>query len=260
MAFPAANDISTAADEGELKQHLEDTVAAAKRLPGGSAESLLTIASGVVTATRDAHAIATEGGGASDDLTNVLVTSVDDGNFVTLRADSLAQVVTLKHNAGGAGYMDLRDGRDCVLDTLRKFVKFRVDKSGGTHFLEEVERHGFDNPGVLEANSTGTVGSPNIIALDECGKRFTNTGATAQVGHTLPPARAGLVPITFIVTDADGIRILAAAGDKIRIAATESAVAGYIEATTIGNTVTLVPVDDTTWYAIAHEGTWTFGP
>jgi folate-dependent tRNA-U54 methylase TrmFO/GidA len=66
--------------------------------------------------------------------------------------------------------------------------------------------------------------------------------------------------LTFIVQDGDGIRITAASGDTIRIAGTVTAAAGYVESTTIGNTVTLVAINATEWMATAVNGTWTFGP
>jgi hypothetical protein len=88
---------------------------------------------------------------------------------------------------------------------------------------------------------------------------YTNTGDTAQVVLTLPSAAAG-IELTFIVQDGDGIRITAASGDTIRIAGTVTAAAGYVESTTIGNTVTLVAINATEWMATAVNGTWTFGP
>ena len=46
-------------------------------------------------------------------------------------------------------------------------------------------------------------------------------------------------------------------GDTIRIAASESAAAGLIEATPIGNMVKLVAINATEWVAVASLGTWT---
>lgn len=109
----------------------------------------------------------------------------------------------------------------------------------------------------VEINSAGS-GSPNIIGLNETNKTFGNSG-TAKNYHTLPSAFAGYI-FTFVVLDTDGMRITAAAGDTIRIAGTVSAAAGYIEAATIGNTVTLVALDATQWVATSVIGTWTFGP
>lgn len=97
------------------------------------------------------------------------------------------------------------------------------------------------------------------VAANQTRALFTNEGATAQVVFTLPTAAANIA-YTFIVQDADGTRVTAASGDTIRIAGTVSSAAGYIESTTIGNTVTLVAINATEWIATASHGTWTFGP
>lgn len=85
---------------------------------------------------------------------------------------------------------------------------------------------------------------------------YTNEGTTAQNYRTLPSAAAGY-QFTFVVQDADGIRVVAAAGDTIRIAGTVSATAGYAQSTTIGSTLTLVAINATEWVAISWLGTWT---
>lgn len=85
---------------------------------------------------------------------------------------------------------------------------------------------------------------------------YTNEGTTAQNYRTLPSAAAGY-EFTFVVQDADGIRVVAAAGDTIRIAGTASATAGYAQSTTIGSALTLVAINATEWVAISSLGTWT---
>lgn len=85
-----------------------------------------------------------------------------------------------------------------------------------------------------------------------------NTGATALVTRTLPTAVAGNT-YTFIITDADGYKIVAAAGDDIRVIDKITATAGFIRSTAIGSVVTLVAIDSTTWYATSICGVWTDG-
>ncbi len=84
----------------------------------------------------------------------------------------------------------------------------------------------------------------------------TNEGTAEQNYRSLPPAAAGY-QFTFVVQDADGIRVVAAAGDTIRIAGTASATAGYAQSTTIGSALTLVAINATEWVAISSLGTWT---
>lgn len=87
----------------------------------------------------------------------------------------------------------------------------------------------------------------------------TNEGATAQVVYTLPSAAAGYTYM-IVVQDTDGIRVDAASGDTIRVAGTVTAADGYVESTTIGDTLTIVAINATEWVAIASHGTWTAGP
>jgi hypothetical protein len=109
----------------------------------------------------------------------------------------------------------------------------------------------------IEANTAGS-GAPNTLLGSETMNVLTNEGATAENYHTLPAASSGLT-FTFVVPDADGIRITAAAGDTIRpIAGTAaSAAAGFIRCATQGAFITLVAVNSTEWVAIGSSGVWT---
>ena len=108
---------------------------------------------------------------------------------------------------------------------------------------------------LVEAN-TAVAAGPNILTAIESRTVLTNEGATAKNYHTLPTAAAGM-EFTFIVQDADGIRVVANTGDTIRVAATVSGAAGYTESTTIGDAITLVSINATEWIAISYVGTWT---
>jgi len=90
------------------------------------------------------------------------------------------------------------------------------------------------------------------------GYLFGNNGAVARQDYTLPSAATGY-NYSFVVNDADGIRITAAAGDTIRMGPKVTAAAGYIESTTIGSTVTLVAINATEWIATTWNGTWSDG-
>lgn len=94
------------------------------------------------------------------------------------------------------------------------------------------------------------------VLTTDCNTRFTNEGATARVDFSLPGAVAGLT-YTFIVQDVDGIRVIAAAGDTIRINTSVSAAAGRIDATAIGSCVKLTAINATEWIAEYSIGTWT---
>jgi len=110
---------------------------------------------------------------------------------------------------------------------------------------------------VVEANTAGS-GAPNVLTDTESWKVLTNEGTTAKNYHTLPTAAAGY-QFTFVVQDADGMRIVANTDDTIRVIDKVTATAGYIESTTIGSTVTLVSINAVEWYATSIKGTWTDG-
>jgi hypothetical protein len=84
---------------------------------------------------------------------------------------------------------------------------------------------------------------------------FTNEGASAIVPFTLPAAASGL-EYTLFVQDADGIQVIAGAGDTIRIGSLVTAAAGNVQSNTIGSSVTLKAINATEWVAIAALGTW----
>lgn len=89
------------------------------------------------------------------------------------------------------------------------------------------------------------------------GTVFSNFGTSQQVTNTLPSAVAGYT-YTFLVEATNGVQVVAAAGNRIQIAASQSADGGNIVSTNIGNVVTLcVGASGTNWFAISHEGTWT---
>lgn len=113
------------------------------------------------------------------------------------------------------------------------------------------------NAKLVEANTAGS-GTPNAIAATESGTVFTNEGATAANYHTLPTAVAGY-EFTFVVQDADGLRVTSSASDTIRVIDKVTAAAGYIESTTIGSVVTLVSVNAAEWYVKSIHGVWTDG-
>jgi hypothetical protein len=97
----------------------------------------------------------------------------------------------------------------------------------------------------------------NIATSDDNNKLFNNQGAAALVAFTLPAAVAGRT-FLFVVQDADGISVTAAAGDTIRIELNVSAAGGTITSTTIGSTVRLTALNTTEWFAEFYTGLWTF--
>lgn len=114
---------------------------------------------------------------------------------------------------------------------------------------------------------TNGVGSP--YALDwavHAGCVFTNQGATAKVYATLPQndfsSDGRFAEFSFSVVDADGMRITAPAGRRIRWGQTVGTNAGYIESTTVGAWLKLKlvgPYTDPEWMVTEAQGIWTDG-
>jgi hypothetical protein len=93
------------------------------------------------------------------------------------------------------------------------------------------------------------------------GTTFTNEGAGGLQDITLPTASAntttGCYVYSFIVQSANGLRVIASAGDTIRIGTSVSAAAGNIQSTNVGSAVRLHCINATEWVAESVVGSWT---
>jgi hypothetical protein len=139
-ALPAAGYASDDARTGaDMKTVVEAIIAVAKQQPGGSAEATLTIAAGVVTPVAGLHAIDTEAGAGTDDLTNIVTTKLPDGSMLLIRGVNAAHVVTVKHNAGGAGQVALSDAADLALPSTKMWLLL---KRTGANWEEVIRFYG----------------------------------------------------------------------------------------------------------------------
>ncbi len=112
----------------------------------------------------------------------------------------------------------------------------------------------------LYANVLGVVGATtsNQGAADSYRTIYNTSASTGLLTVNLPAAAIN-IQFTFICMDTDGIKIVAATGDEIRVIDKVTATAGYIQSTTIGSVVALVAIDSTTWVATSVHGVWTDG-
>jgi len=97
------------------------------------------------------------------------------------------------------------------------------------------------------------------IVIGDSETVFTDEGAAgapAARALTLPIPQAGL-EYTFISKSGNDIEVIAQGGTTIRIAAGVSIAGGNIVSNAIGDTVTLLAINATEWYATAVNGTWT---
>jgi len=200
--LPALNAISTAANEGVLKQAFEDFVAGVKQIPGaGVAETTLTLASDAVTPPGGSGAIFTidtEAAAATDNLATITQTNFPDGSCMLLRPASSARVVVVKHAAGGSGQILLRTSGDFPLgDTTHWLCLKRTGTSW--HELWRI-------PAVPVAAIAAKTANYTLVAADR-GKVIDGTSgtwtltllalATAGVGFECTVKNSGTGVITL---------------------------------------------------------------
>jgi hypothetical protein len=107
---------------------------------------------------------------------------------------------------------------------------------------------------VLGTTGSSTLSLGTTDSTD--GIYYNTTSSTGLLTVNLPSAAAGLI-YDGCCFDTDGIRIVAAAGDDIRVGTSISATAGRIDSSTVGAYISLVAIDATTWVARTIVGPWT---
>ena len=189
MSFPAIGYLNNAArTEGEMKTAFEDLNKAARQIPGaGVADQALTIASGSVTpalGSSNILVVDTEASAAIDDLTNIVLTNIDDGALVYVRNANAARVVVAKHSAGGSGQLSLSTGGDFVLaDPDRHWLLL---KRNGTLFLEVARFPSADLAPLLSKSANYTTTPADRARFIDCTATLTLTllaAATAGKGY-----------------------------------------------------------------------------
>lgn len=129
----------------------------------------------------------------------------------------------------------------------RNGVKITEDAGAEKAYFE----HGDET---IEAHTEGT-GAPHVLAAADVGVIMTDAGSAALTAHMLPAAAAGK-HFHFQVTTTNGIRVVAAAGDDIRVGNQISKAAGYVQATEIGASLDLYALDATHWAARPADLNW----
>jgi len=96
----------------------------------------------------------------------------------------------------------------------------------------------------------------DALTAAEGGKVCTNRGAGGDIELTLPAASAGLDYVFCVVEDAKYVKVVASAGNTIRIGGSVSAAGGYVRASAAGSTLVLAGLNASEWFAMGREGTW----
>jgi len=107
----------------------------------------------------------------------------------------------------------------------------------------------------IDTRSIENFTAGDTLTSVETGKVCTNSGATTDIQLTLPTASTGLT-FTFVVDAAYYLRINFSTGDNGRYLDTTSATAGYFRSNTVGDTIKVTAIDDTTWQVVSLDGTW----
>ena len=196
--LPAAGYFNTPQRTNSQAKDAQDTLLAyIRQMPGGAAETELTIAAGAITPTAALHRVDTEGDAAADDLTTIETTNLQDGAALLLRAVDPGRVVTVRDATGGAGRVHLH-GADFVLDGVDRWLHL---VRRGTDWYEVTRSHGADAAGArarlgLGSAATADIGASqgDVPALDANG-RLDTARLYRMVGATPgAPGGAGLVP------------------------------------------------------------------
>jgi hypothetical protein len=165
MPLPAAGYISNASRTvAEQKTALEDLRDFVADLPGGAPRQALTIASGAVVpgdgTSGGVIVVDTEAAAATDDLTTITTTNTPDGRLLLVYSANASRVVTIKHNAGGTGQIQLKDAADFVLDALDKWVLLQLRS---TTWVEIERGYGIDYPGLQDHMRLAAVPAHNLL-------------------------------------------------------------------------------------------------
>ncbi len=242
-SFPTGPFSTSLTDHATAKSELDDLLATCKQLPGAQAETELTISGGAIVPTRFLHTVDTESDAATDELTTITNTNLDDGFRIQIRLETSARIVTVEH---GTDNVYLAGGVNVAFPANTE-ARLELERRGADWY--EVGRENWEDV-VVAATTT------RVIADTEHGATFSNEGGGAEVDFTLPAARAGL-RFTFVIENANGIEINAVGTDTIRTDSGVSAAAGLTESATVGATITLLAINATNWIALSQRGTWT---
>lgn len=106
-------------------------------------------------------------------------------------------------------------------------------------------------PEVIESKSANY-----SIVTNDAGKTFTNQGSSGTIVLALPEASAGLA-YSFVARSSNVIQVTASSGNIIQAGSGRSGAGGIIESTGQGDTLKLVAINSTEWYAVPGiVGTW----
>ncbi len=136
---------------------------------GGAESSELTINSGMVTPTRAVHSVDTELDAATDDLANIVPTSLS-GRFLIIRPENASRDVVVKHAAGGDGQVNLADAADFTMaDTTTWLMLERRGTSPSSAWYEVARHYGNAKAAARTHLGVGTASFQAYLSADQTG-------------------------------------------------------------------------------------------
>lgn len=152
--FPPEAPLLHPTTEGAVQAAFQSLLRAAKQLPGGSAQAIETISSGVLNlddGVSTAIRVDTEAAASTDNLDRISLTNTYDGQFFLFYAFDTGRTVIVKHGLGGSGQLLTADGADASLDDTEKCILFQRRGSD----LREVFRN-FIKPPTTQTFTSGS--------------------------------------------------------------------------------------------------------
>lgn len=177
-------------------------LAVLSELLGGGAATELTIASGTITPTRAIHSVDTEADASTDDLSNISLTTQEDGRILILFAANGGRTVRLKHSAGGSGQMMLAGAADYDLDETSKTIVLRRE---GTQWVEVALNPG--SPAAWRSYLGLAIGTSvqAYNALLAAIAALGSNGLIARTSSSSSAARTITAGALIAVTNGDGV-------------------------------------------------------
>lgn len=151
-----------------------------------------------------------------------------------------------EHSSGAAvGYEGTdepteRPGGTSLADNAIDRGRLWLDDNYDPPILKRWDGSAWEIVALQESNIEAMTDADTLTAAELLGsKLFTNDGADAMVTLTLPAGAAGM-KASFLVTDAQYLKVLTAGTEKIRYGGTQTAGPGYVRSNVVGTLWTLV--------------------
>ena len=102
---------------------------------------------------------------------------------------------------------------------------------------------------VTRRSATGTLTSSDEQQI------FSNQNAISEVGFNLPPAASG-IELSFVVENMNGLKVFATSNDQIYAGIIVGVSGGFINSSGVGSSITLLAINESSWYTMSQEGIW----